>query len=163
MIGTATTTALSATPQPPAVRLAWTIPPDVGPAISGFAVYMGTSPGGESVVASLSPGQTSFVVQLPGPNTLHYFVVKAIKAGPVATPSNEVSATPLPGSAPDAPVLAASAGNNQTSLSWTVPAANNGTVVIGSYKVFRGTSPGGEAVTPVATLPEHRPRSSTAR
>ncbi len=151
--GTATAPVLNATPHDLSVHLVWTKAPDVGPAITGFDVYTGDTPGGETPLTSLPPGQTSYDVQLPGPNTLHYFLVKAIKPGPVATPSNEVSATPLPGSAPDAPLLSASAANGQASLSWTVPAANNGTGTIGSYKVFRGTSPGGEVLTPIATLP----------
>ena len=88
----------------------------------------------------------------PGRRRTRFFVVKAVKrpGAPVATPSNEVAVTPLPGAPPGAPVLAASARNNRASLSWMAPPSNDGTGAIGSYKVLRGTTAGGE--TPIATV-----------
>jgi titin len=47
-------------------------------------------------------------------------------------------------------VLSATAGNATVALSWTVPA--DGGSPITAYRVYRGTTPGGEAALPVATL-----------
>ena len=52
--------------------------------------------------------------------------------------------------APAAPVLTATAGNATVHLSWTVPA--NGGSPITAYRVYRGTSPGGELAAPFASL-----------
>ena len=111
VVGTATAPELDATPLPLAVHLAWTIEADVGPAINRFDVYQGNSPNPGSIVAFLPPNRTTFDVQLPGPATTRFFVVKAVKrpGSPVATPSNKVAVTPLPGAPPGTPVLAASA------------------------------------------------------
>jgi hypothetical protein len=144
--GTSSAPVLTATPKGLSVRLSWTIPPDVGPALTGFDVFMGDTPGGESFLTSVSPDQASFDVQLPGALAEHYFVVKAVKPGPVETPSNEVPATPLPAGPPDAPELIASAGNGRATLTWTAPPANDGTGTILTFRVYRGTSPGAETL-----------------
>ncbi len=155
VVGTATAPALNATPLALAAHLEWTNAPDAGPAISRFDVFQGDAPGGGTIIASLPPTQTTFDVQLPGPETQRFFVVKAVKPGPlgmfVSTPSNEIAVTPVPGAPPGAPVLSASAGNKRANLSWTVPPSNDGTGAIGSYKVLRGTTAGGEAL--LATVP----------
>jgi hypothetical protein len=53
--------------------------------------------------------------------------------------------------APGAPTgLTAHAGNSQVSLSWTAPASNGGSAITG-YNVYRGTTAGGEGLTPVST------------
>ena len=153
VVGTATAPALDVTPLPLAVHLEWTIAADVGPAISRFDVYQGNAPNPGSIIASLPPAQTTFDVQLPGPANPRFFVVKAVKrpGAPVATPSNEVAVTPLPGAPPGAPVLAASPRNKRANLSWMAPPSNDGTGAIGSYKVLRGSTAGGEAL--IATVP----------
>ena len=48
--------------------------------------------------------------------------------------------------------LRATAGFERIKLSWIAPADHGGSSVIG-YRVYRGTSPGGESATPLATLP----------
>jgi fibronectin type 3 domain-containing protein len=53
---------------------------------------------------------------------------------------------------PGAPTLnSATAGVNSVSLSWSVPASNGGSAIT-AYKVYRGTTHGGESATPIATL-----------
>ena len=53
--------------------------------------------------------------------------------------------------APSAPrSLAAVAGNGSVNLTWAAPSTDGGSAVTG-YNVFRGTSPGTESATPVAT------------
>jgi fibronectin type 3 domain-containing protein len=46
--------------------------------------------------------------------------------------------------------VTASAGNAAVTVSWSAPASNGGSPVTG-YNVYRGTSPGGEGGTPVAS------------
>jgi hypothetical protein len=54
--------------------------------------------------------------------------------------------------APGAPTgLTAAPGDTQVSLAWTAPTTNGGSPVT-AYKVYRGTTPGGESATPVATV-----------
>jgi hypothetical protein len=63
-----------------------------------------------------------------------------------ATSSVTVTASPVAGTPPGAPTgLTATAGNGQVSLRWTAPASNGG-VNITSYRVYRGTSSGGETL-----------------
>jgi len=50
---------------------------------------------------------------------------------------------------PSGPSIAASAGDKRVVLTWQAPASNGGSAVSG-YKVYRGTTPGGEAL--LATL-----------
>jgi PKD repeat protein len=67
-------------------------------------------------------------------------------ASHTATSSLTLTASPIAGTPPDAPTgLTATPGNGQVSLSWTAP-ANNGGVAVTSYKVYRGTTSGGEAL-----------------
>src|SRR5262249_55957677 len=71
-----------------------------------------------------------------------------VKNGVESSRSAEASATPIPPPVlpPSAPTsVTATAGHTQIGLSWTAPA---GAV---SYKVYRGTTPGGEGATPIAT------------
>jgi PKD repeat protein len=66
-----------------------------------------------------------------------------------ATSSVTINAAPIAGTAPGAPTgLTATPGSTQVSLSWTAPASNGG-VNITAYRVYRGTTSGGE--TPVTT------------
>ncbi|CAK0741211.1 hypothetical protein CCP3SC5AM1_1050010 [Gammaproteobacteria bacterium] len=66
----------------------------------------------------------------------------AVNAAGTSALSNEVSATPL--SLPEAPTLtSAVAGNAQVTLKWS---AISGAI---SYKIFRGTTAGGESTTPI--------------
>src|SRR5262249_53148868 len=48
-------------------------------------------------------------------------------------------------------LTAAAAGSSQISLTWTAPVAVKGTPVVG-YKIYAGTSPGGEAPAGSATV-----------
>ena len=67
-------------------------------------------------------------------------------SSPAKTASSTVTitASPIAGTAPGAPTgLTASAGNGQVSLSWQAPSSNGG-VAITNYRVYRGTTSGGE-------------------
>jgi PKD repeat protein len=63
-----------------------------------------------------------------------------------ATSSVTITGSPIAGTVPGAPAaLTATPGNGQVSLAWSAPASNGG-VNITSYRVYRGTSSGGETL-----------------
>ena len=63
-----------------------------------------------------------------------------------ATANVTITASPIAGSPPGPPTgLTGRPGNGQVSLSWTAPASNGG-VQISSYRVYRGTTSGGETL-----------------
>ncbi len=137
------------------VNLSWKAPAsDGGSAVTGYNVYRGTSPAGEGTtpIATNVPTTTfSDAGRVNG--TTYYYTVSAVNAVGVSTRSNEASATPQPTqpTAPGAPTgLTATAGNASVVLSWTAPASNGGSAVTG-YAVYRGSTPGGEGPTPIAT------------
>jgi predicted phage tail protein len=158
---------LTATPGNSRVTLAWTAPASGGAAISGYLIYQGTSPGGESgapVNGSLVTGTSHTVTGLTN-GTTYYFRVVAVNAvgqgplsaeAPATLPSIVPSSTPASSATtPTAPAsastsapafaaptgLTATAGNTQVRLSWTAPASDGGSSVI-SYKVYIATAPG---------------------
>jgi PKD repeat protein len=63
-----------------------------------------------------------------------------------ATSSVTITASPIAGTPPTAPQnLTATAGNSQATLNWQTPSSNGG-VNISNYKVYRGTTSGGETL-----------------
>jgi fibronectin type 3 domain-containing protein len=168
---------LTASPGNGQVTLSWAAPgSNGGAAISGYEIYRGTSPGGESgtpVNASLVAG-TSYTVTGLANGTTYYFTVAAVsKAKLQGAKSGEASATPTAASAsasasatgsasgspsagtsatgaPGAPTgLTATPGNAEVGLSWTAPASASGPPA--SYHVYEGTSPGFTLGTPVTS------------
>jgi subtilisin family serine protease/fibronectin type 3 domain-containing protein len=136
----------ASTPSPGTVHLAWTIPSDGGSPITGYAIYRSTTPGGEggvplttvSGVTSLTYDDTSVVN-----GTTYYYEVAATN-GVGETRSSEVSAKPA--GVPGAPTLAVpSTGNATVNLSWSGPASDGGSPLT-AYRVYRGTSSGGETL-----------------
>ncbi len=97
---------LTASPGDGKVTLSWKAPgSDGGTGISGYEIYRGTSPGGESgtpVNASLVAG-TSFTVAGLTNGTRYYFTVAAVnKAKLQSAKSGEASATPAAGASASA-------------------------------------------------------------
>src|SRR5207249_7134965 len=68
-------------------------------------------------------------------------------------PSNTASATTQNAITVSQPPtgLTATASSSQITLSWTAPANNGGSAITG-YKIYRGTTSGGEGTTPIATI-----------
>ena len=131
------------------VTLSWTAPGSGGAPISGYNVYQGTSPDGEAVTpvnrASLVTATSYKVTGLVNGST-YYFRVTAVNRVGQGQRSNEAKAIPV--GVPGAPTgLTAAAGDGQVTLSWTAP--GSGGAPISGYNVYQGTSPDGEAVTPV--------------
>ena len=128
----------------------------MGPPITAYRVYRGTSPGGElaAPLATLASTATTYDDNTVTNGTTYYYQVAAVNAIG-ETRSAEKTATPqAAATAPGAPVLTATAGNATAHLSWTVP--GDGGSPITAYRVYRGTSPGGELAAPLATLAEYR-------
>ncbi len=81
----------------------------------------------------------------------YYYKVYAVNIAGNGTNSAEVNAVPK--TTPNAPLsISTSAGSavNQITLTWVAP--NNGGSAITNYKIYRGTSPGGESTTAYASL-----------
>ena len=138
------------------MNLAWNAPSsDGGSAITGYRVYRGTTSGGETLLTTLGTA-TSYLDTSVLNGTTYYYQVSAINAVGEGPRSTERSATPLaPATAPGAPTLnSATAGNGSVSLAWSAPASNGGSAITG-YKLYRGTSSGGETLL--------RARSATSR
>ena len=156
-------TGLTATPGNGRVTLSWTAPAaDGGAGISGYLIYQGTNPGGESaspVNTSLISG-TSYTVTGLTNGTAYYFTVAAVNsarrqgkvsgeasATPVSATASASASTSAPATAgagtpgtPGAPTgLTATAGDAQVSLSWTAPASGGSPPA--RYDVYEGTSP----------------------
>ncbi|MCX6628088.1 MAG: DUF1800 family protein [Candidatus Solibacter sp.] len=113
---------------------------------STYSVYRGTAAGAESA-APVATGLTGSTYTHTGlvNGTTYFYKVTAVNTGGASPPSSEVSAMPVPGAPPAPTNLKATPGNSQIVLTWT---ASAGAV---SYKVFRGTTAGGESSTPIAT------------
>jgi predicted phage tail protein len=109
-------------------------------------VYRGTSAGGETLLTTLG-NVTGWTDGTAVNGTTYYYKVSAVNSVGEGGSSNEMNATPAaPATVPGVPSLtSATAGNGSVVLGWSAPASNGG-AVISSYKVYRGTSAGGETL-----------------
>lgn len=109
---------------PGSVHLQWNPPANNGGApVTSYAVYRGTTPGGENRTTPVGTSTTtSFddVYNLTA-GTTYYYVVSAVNSAGTGAPSAEVSATVTTG-LPGPPQLTASpAAGPAAGLSWTIP------------------------------------------
>ena len=126
------------------VHLAWSAPSDGGSSITNYNVYRATSSGAEVLLTTLGK-ITSFDDTSVTNGTTYYYEVSALNSVGEGAQSNEASATPQGNAtAPDAPTLSGSAGDAIVHLTWTTP--SNGGSPISNYKVYRGSSSGGESL-----------------
>ncbi len=115
-------TALTATPGIVQVALSWTAPAATGsPPLTGYQIFRGTSPGGESGTPRTTMTGTTFTDITATPGVAYYYTVKAVSPLASSAPSNEVTATPLPLPPSPPTALTATPGIAQIALTWTAP------------------------------------------
>jgi hypothetical protein len=154
---------LSASAGNAVVNLTWTAPSDGGSAITSYKVYRGTVSGGETLLTTLG-NVTSYSDTAVTNGTTYYYRVSAVNAVGEGAQSNEVSATPQNVAAPSAPqnLAAAAARGKGIQLTWSAPASNGGSAITG-YKIYRGTTSGGEVLlTTVGNVTSYKD-STTSR
>jgi fibronectin type 3 domain-containing protein len=138
------TLSLVATPGNGQISLTWYAPSsDGGAAITNYNVYRGTSSGGETHLTTI--GNVLTLTDTSVTNGVTYFyMVSATNSAGEGVLSSESSATPV--TTPTAPtIVSATSGNALVTLVWTAPSSNGGSSITG-YKVYRGTTSGGETL-----------------
>ena len=113
-----------------------------------YKIYRGTSPGGESFWG-YNYGTGTTITQIDSSmtaGTTYYYYVIAVNNAGASSASNEASSGQC-GTVPSSPQgLTATwhGGGDYVVLNWSAPASNGGWS-INEYKIYRGTSPGGES------------------
>lgn len=133
-------TSLHGTPSTTSVALAWTAPANNGgSAITGYNIYR------NSVKVNTS-ATTSFNDTGLATSTAYSYYVTAVNAVGESVASNTINVTTGSTTVPSAPTLSSVTGGNATStVNWTTPASDGGSAITG-YKVYRGTTSGGETL-----------------
>ena len=146
---------LTATAGNAQVSLSWTAPAsDGGAQITSYDIYEGTTGNVKTTAPVASSKGTSVTVKNLTNGTTYYFKVAAVNTVGVGPPSGAASATPAAAiTKPGPPAgLTATPGHGRVTLSWTAPGSDGGAGISG-YLIYQGTSPGGEAATPVNGSP----------
>jgi cytochrome c biogenesis protein CcdA/fibronectin type 3 domain-containing protein len=140
----------SATPSDSQVVLTWSAPTsNGGGVITNYNVYRGLTSGSMTLLTTVGNVLTYIDGGLTN-GQAYYYTVRAVNVVGEGPQSNQLSVIPL--APPTTPQnLAANAGNGNVVLTWSTPADNGGAAITG-YKVYRGTSSGGQGITPIATL-----------
>src|SRR5205814_1316495 len=138
---------LTATASDGKVTLSWTAPASGGAQVAGYNVYKGTKSGGETGPVNGSSLVTATGYKVTGlvNGTTYYFRVTAVNK--LCLRDAPAVAKAVPVTVPGAPAgLTATASDGKVTLSWTAPAS--GGAPITGYKVYQGSSPGGETRVP---------------
>jgi fibronectin type 3 domain-containing protein len=134
-------TLASATAGNSSVAIVWNAPAsNGGSAITGYRIYRGTASGAEILLTTLG-NVTLFNDSGLANGTTYFYKVAAVNALGEGAASAERSATPA--TTPGAPTLNSAVPGNSVTLTWSLPAANGGMAVTG-YRIYRGTTIGGE-------------------
>jgi hypothetical protein len=154
---------LSASAGNAVVHLTWTAPSDGGSPIANYKVYRGTVSGGETLLTTLG-NVTSYDDTAVTNGTTYYYKVSAVNGVGEGALSNEVSVTPqAAATVPSAPqnLAASPARGKGIQLTWSPPASNGGSAITG-YRIYRGTSSGGEVLlTTVGNVTSYKDSSTT--
>lgn len=128
------------------VTLTWDPPADNGglPVLL-YRIYRGTSSGGESFLIEV-PLILTYIDLLVTNGVTYYYQVTAVNLDGESGYSNEVSATPgPPATVPGPPTgLTAIGGDRFVALAWLAPDDDGGSPIT-NYRLYRGTSSGGES------------------
>lgn len=126
------------------VALSWLEPSDDGGSpITNYTIWRGTSSDGETLLNTINDTTDYVDTGLTNGQTYYYMISarNSIGDGPNST---EVSATPA--TTPSEPLsLQATAGDGQVTLAWSAPASDGGSPIT-AYRIYRGTTPGGETL-----------------
>jgi PKD repeat protein len=115
-----------------------------GSATGGTAPYSYSWAFGDGTTSTAQ--NPSHTYNTAGTDTATLTVTDSSSPAKTATSSVTITGSPIAGTVPGAPAaLTATPGNGQVSLAWSAPASNGG-VNITSYRVYRGTSSGGETL-----------------
>ncbi len=128
------------------VTLAWTAPTNGSQPVTGYSLFMGSSPGGESSVpVNATPFEsTSVTIAALTNGETYYFTVAARNVAGTSAPSNEVAATPLTRPGVPRRLAAKPATHKGVVVSWSVPGSDGGTPTR-SFQILRSTTPGLES------------------
>src|SRR5437870_185370 len=138
---------LSATPGDTTVSLTWSPPSSNGGSpITNYKIYRRTAGGGETLIATIG-NQLSYSDGGLTNGVTYYYKVSAVNNEGEGPKSNEASATPIaPTTAPGAPRdLGAVAGDATVALAWSSRSSDGGSPIT-HYKIYRGTTSGGETL-----------------
>ncbi|HEV2344385.1 MAG TPA: fibronectin type III domain-containing protein [Actinocrinis sp.] len=138
-------TGLAASAGNGSVALSWT----ASTGATSYSVYRGTAAGAEAATAVGTSTTNSFTDTGLTNGTKYYYVVTASNSAGTSAKSAEASATPATtgGTPPGVPfgvVITPQTGH--ILLQWGFESAAT------SYRVYRGTTPGGEGATPLVTV-----------
>jgi len=131
------------------VALAWSSPSsDGGSTITNYRVYRGTISGQLSLLATL-PNVLSYTDSAVTNGQTYYYKVTAVNAVGEGPRSNEASGTPTSSQTVPSPPrqLNATAGDAQITLTWLASSSDGGSPIT-HYKIYRGTTSGGETPQP---------------
>jgi Uncharacterized conserved protein len=103
---------LSGTRDTTGARLTWKVPDNSGADIAAYRIFRGTSPGGETLIATTSPVKPEYVDTTADPSVTHYFYkVSAVNSVNTSNPnsdniSNEIDLTVVAPPPPQDPCAA---------------------------------------------------------
>ncbi len=128
------------------ISLTWQTPTFTGGSpVTNYKVYRSTTSGNETYLADAGAG-TSYVDTGLTNGTTYYYKVSAVNINGEGALSTESSGTPT-ANVPSSPLnLTAIPGDSRTDLSWSVPSDDGGATITG-YKIYRGTTSGGETLS----------------
>jgi fibronectin type 3 domain-containing protein len=126
------------------VIVEWQSPMDTGGSpVTNYSIYRGTSPGGETLLATIGNLLSYTDINVTN-GQIYYYVVSAINAAGEGPKSLEVRVT-VPDH-PSAPLtLLATSRNQEVTLTWDPPTSDGGCLIT-NYWIYRGFWSGGETL-----------------